>query len=397
MSRRRLGLLLGVSLLIGIVVAAYFAPRPPTPPIPVIDLSRADPEVAEAIEAALGEVRTHPREAAPWGKLGMLLRANDFDMASVEAFAAAERFDPTDVRWPYLQGLTLALFNPDAGIACLRRAVPLASREFTDPQLRLAEMLVERGQLDEAESLAKDAAGRERDAGRSAWILARIEAERGNWSAVLQRSDAHLGNPAIRKRAALLRVTAYNRLGRVEEAARESARAREFPEDQSSHDWCVAEVLKFQLGGYKDLEQGTQLLQAGRLEEAIPVLERSVEKSRNRVPAQLVLARALNESRNPLAAQRVIEDVLQSDPNSVEGWFQQGVSQLLTEEFKDAEQSFQKAVKLKPDHALAWSNLGYVRVKLGDRPGARAAYETALRCSPNHEISRKALAELPRD
>jgi len=56
--------------------------------------------------------------------------------------------------------------------------------------------------------------------------------------------------------------------------------------------------------------------------------------------------------------------------------------------------SFERTVKLKPDHALGYHNLGLARKKQDDRAGAAAAFEAALRCRPEYEPPRKALDEL---
>src|SRR5438046_2762151 len=89
--------------------------REPVPDPPAVDLSRADPEVARVISAALDDVRAKRRDAAAWGKLGMLLRAHDFDTESLAAFRTAGNLDPKSYRWPYLEGVTLVLFEPGPG------------------------------------------------------------------------------------------------------------------------------------------------------------------------------------------------------------------------------------------------------------------------------------------
>ena len=97
--------------------------------------------------------------------------------------------------------------------------------------------------------------------------------------------------------------------------------------------------------------------------------------------------------RCPIPGRRRSEAV-RSDPNSVEGWFQLGNAQFLLDETAAAAESLGRAVGLKPDHMRAHLNLGHARKKLGDRPGAEAAYEAALRCRPDYEPARQALAEL---
>jgi len=385
---------LAVASFVSLAVAYRFAMRPDPPPIPEPDLYHADPEVATAIETAIRAVRERPRDAARWGALGMALRANDFDMPSVDAFAAAELFDPKDYRWPYLQGLTLVLFEPEAGLACLRRAADRAPEDAPGPRLRLAECLLERGRVDEAADLMVNDRGVGREAGRAAWILARVDAERGNWNGVIERTATHRDDPSVRKRLASLRAGAWNRLGRADEAARELARTLELPDDQGIVDRCIAEALAFRCGVSVEIEEGTKLLAAGRADEAIPILERAADKSRDPIPAKLLLCRAWNQTGHASTARALLDEVFRVRPDSIDAWFQLGVADLVEGRFAEAEQAYLKVVTLKPDHAWGHFQLGYARMKLGNQGGATASYEAALRCHPDKDLAGKTAAAL---
>jgi tetratricopeptide (TPR) repeat protein len=50
-------------------------------------------------------------------------------------------------------------------------------------------------------------------------------------------------------------------------------------------------------------------------------------------------------------------------------------------DWRRAEGLYARAADLCPDAGDAWVNLGIVRMRLGDRPGARAAYKSALSAS----------------
>src|SRR5436309_1590143 len=138
-----------------LAVAGWYIFRPAPAKPPAVDLSHAEPEVASAVQSALSGVDSEPRSAAAWGKLGMVLRAHDFEAESVQALREAERLDPVDPRWPYLQGLTLILAKPDDGLACLRRAAERSPADRPQPRLRLAEFLLEQGRVDEAEAAVR--------------------------------------------------------------------------------------------------------------------------------------------------------------------------------------------------------------------------------------------------
>jgi tetratricopeptide (TPR) repeat protein len=392
-SRRRI-LFGGVIVLAAVGAGAYYLFRPAPPPIPAVDLSRVDPEVADAVTTAIDAVKAHPRDGAAWGHLGMILRAHDFEMPSVEALRAAERFDPENSKWPYLQGLTLVLIDPDAGLDCLQRAAAKAPDDRPEPRLRLAEALLDRGQVTEAEATVQPIVERRPSEPRAGLLLTRTATYREDWAAVLARSEPIRNDPTARRRVTLLRADALRRLGRTADANDEAARAAELPEDEPWYDRYISEVMELQVGGNVDFERGKTLLDSGRPAEATVVLERAVAKARNPAPARLLLGKALNQSGNPAEARRILTEAIRTDPSLVEGWFQLGLAEYLVGNLAAAAEAFDQVVKLKPDHTLGYLNLGHVRKKLGDKPGAAAAYEAALRCRPDYEPARQALAEL---
>src|SRR5213079_2958398 len=120
-------------------------------------------------------------------RLGMVLRAHDFDAEANRCFEEAERLDPREPRWPYLRGQTLVLTDPEAGILCLRRAVQCCGDSPTAPRLRLAEALLEQGRLDEAQSHLEQAARRDPRA-RLAW--GRLALLREDWRGALAHLEA---------------------------------------------------------------------------------------------------------------------------------------------------------------------------------------------------------------
>src|SRR5207244_6695765 len=83
---RRLVAGLAVGLVFaGLAWAGWYWLAAPSPP--EVDVSGADPDVAEAVEAARSAVKWSPHSAAAWGRLGMVLRAHDFGREANAALA----------------------------------------------------------------------------------------------------------------------------------------------------------------------------------------------------------------------------------------------------------------------------------------------------------------------
>jgi tetratricopeptide (TPR) repeat protein len=372
----------------------YFRPRAPERQPPAVDLSRAEPEVAGAIRGASDRVRAAPRDAAAWGKLGMLLLAHDFEAESRSAFAAAAELDPADYRWPYLEGLTLVLREPEAGLARLRRAAELAPVNRSEPRLRLAELLVERGDLDRAAELARAALAKQPAGARAELVLARVAAARADWPGVLDWAGRCELNPACRRESALLRARALEATGRREEADAAFRAAAELPEPPGWPDPVIAEVESLRVGTRALLARAAALIAEGGATEAAGLLEEAAARAPNDPRPGLLLGQALIQARNAPAARKVLEGYTGRFPSSVEGWFNLGVARFEAGDFAAAADAFRRTTELKPDHALAHFNLGHCRLKLGDKTGAKAEFEAALRCRPDYKSAREALANL---
>src|SRR5438128_10828552 len=66
---------------------------------PDVALADVDPAVREVVRKATAEVREQPGSAPAWGRLGMVLRAHDFDDAANVCFVEAARLDAAEPRW----------------------------------------------------------------------------------------------------------------------------------------------------------------------------------------------------------------------------------------------------------------------------------------------------------
>jgi len=392
MKHKYRGCIVAASIAICAIGAFDYCRMPPPGRI-TVDCSQSSPAIVEAIEAAQEKVRMAPRSAAAWGELGMLLRANDFDMDSLKAFEVAERLDPSDGRWPYLRGLTLVLIDANSGIAALRIAVAISPPERIEPALRLADVLLERGELDDASRVIEPIVVRSRNEPHAGWLQSRIAAERGDWETVLAITERLREQLGVRKRAAMLRAEALRKLGR-EGAEIEVRRAAELPEDEAISDPYVREVENMKISPDNDLRIASELLERGKADEAAAKVELATIRFPNVPSVRIFQGKLLIQTGRTKAAREVLAAFTREHPRSVDGWFHFGVAQFLEGDATAAGTAFEKVITLKPDHALGHFNLGHTKKSLGDRAGAIASFETTLRCRPDHEPSRQAILEL---
>jgi tetratricopeptide (TPR) repeat protein len=391
--RRRLIVTALVVLVLSGGLYAWFRPRtsPTEPPGP--DLAEVDPEVAEAITAAREAVLQHRASAYNWGRLGMVLRAHDFGGDANRCFQEAERLDPREPRWPYLQGLSLVLTDPASGIPCLERAAE-RSGNVSAPRLRLAEVLLGQGRLDEAREHIERVQRREPNNRRVLLGLGRLAILREQWRIALHDLEPCTEDEHAGKMAHTLRAEAYARLGEPEKARAEERQAAQAPEDQLWPDPFVEEVLQLRCGLRFRLDRAAALFRSERYSEAVRLLEETVSRYPRSTGARLQLADTWRTLGQPERAEQTLLAAVQLDADSAEAWFRLGCIQALRKQPGEAADSFRRAIRLKPDHALAHFNLGQCLKQQGDPSGAAEEFRSALRCRPDYAAAQEALVDL---
>lgn len=364
---------------------------PPQPP--ALDPSGIDPMVWRAIEAARAEVERAPQSSRAWGRLGMVLLAHQLRSESLVCLARAEQLDPRDARWPYYQALAVRGSDPEAAIAHLRRAVA-AGPDYDGPRLLLAELLVQRGQLDEAETRFHAILSREPDNSRAHLGLAQAAFERDDLSSCLEQLRCALDDPHTRKAAHAFLAEVQQRRGDRPSAEKALREGQGLPDDARWPDPLAEAVQEMVVGHLEVVTRAAALLQQNQPEQAIPLLQRAIEDYPESSWACVLLGRAWIRAGDLAAAEKALQEAVRRDPDTVEGQFYLGVALSEQKHFTAAISHFQKAARLKPDYALAWYNLGFCRKQQGDRAAARKAFQRAIACKPQFAEARINLGEL---
>ena len=362
--------------------------------MPNVDLSHVEPEVAKAINDALDEVRAKPRDAKAWGRLGMYLRAHDFESECLIAFKTASELDPADFRWPYLEGKTLIFVQPEKGLERLRKAAELAPATRPEPRLVVADLLLQRGDLNGAAEQAEAVVKSNRDNARAQLALARVAAGKKDWAAVIECANASSLDSRCRRSAALLRAEAYASRGESENSDAEFRKLATLPESPGWPDPIVEEVESLRVGTSARLAKADDLLNQGRGDEALRLLDQAALASPNSPGPTLKLGQTYILAGQWKEARRVLEPFAIRFPGSVEGWFNLGVARFQIGDVATAAEAFRETLRLKSDHARAHFNLGHCHRKLGDKSLAKTEFEEALRCKPDYEAVRQAIAEI---
>jgi tetratricopeptide (TPR) repeat protein len=391
--KRRLVVPAIMLLLAGCGVAAYLALRPRAPAVPVIATENLDTEVAAAIVKAHAEVEAQPRAASTWGRLGMVLFAQDLYQESIGILAEAERLDPHDARWPYLRGLALILTQPDAGVALLQRAAELPPRSAT-MRLRLAEEYLKLDRLDEAATLLHDLCEAAPDNPRVLLGRGQLLCRRGQWQEALAPLQTAAAHPTAQRSAQVALAEAYARLGNAGAAAVHSKRAAATDADVPWADPLIEEVRSLRTGLAPRLDRAMFLNNHGQTEDALALINEVLRDHPKSDEAYLTRAKVLIGANRHDEAEAAVRQAIALNAELAEAHFLLGGIQMMHKDHAAAERTYLRTVALKPNHAWAHYLLGDSRLKQGNKAQAMDAFRDALRYRPDFALAQRALAAL---
>ena len=379
--RRRPYVLLALTVL-GLVLAGwgayslwlkYTAPEPP-----VVDRTGLEQEIVDAIDAAEKQVREKPRDSSAWALLGGVLRAHEFEEASNVCFVEAEKLDRGNWRWPYLLGLSLLGQNQDAALAKLRRAAELCADESA-PRLTLAEVLLDRGETDQAETLFRGVVDKDPNNARALLGLGNVALRRDDVDGALKhlRASVDRAPGATPVHAAL--IQAHRRRGDDKAVAEEQRLLAGLPQTFTWPDPAREAIRDVWVGMRARMAQIDAFDKAGLRAEAVVAARLAVKKYPDSALAHLVLGEMLNREGNIVDAERSLHEAIRLDPKRSKAYYELGFAQFYQRKYQEAIASYRRGVELQPGFAVGQYNLGLALQAINDEAGAEKAYREAIR------------------
>ena len=384
-GRKAVAAVLALSLLSGGVVAYrhFKKPSAASPALPPdIPETIVEVEVRTTLEAARQRVLNEPRSVRAWGDFGLLCRAHELFPEAIACFRTAAQLDPASPQWPYLLGAVNVLIDPDAALTNFRTAYRLAVQpdERSAVRQQLAEVLLERNELDEAMQLYEDGLREDPQDAPCRHGLGVIAYRRGNLAEAAEHLRAGADSPYVRKKTAALLTTISRQLGRVDDAQRFEAQAAQAPIDEP---W----PNPFDQG-YEDAQVGPaarhrlvkELLAHGQHQAVVNAMRETALSSGNGTD-ELLLGVSTGALGDWASAEKIFRMTVARNPNYATGrcylgialYFQAdpfGKERNRTPDAKMLESAlaeFRKAMELKPDLGEAHLYAAYC-LKLLNRP-----------------------------
>jgi tetratricopeptide (TPR) repeat protein len=353
-----------------------------------------DPAVMKVVQAARSTIHQSPHSAEAWGRLGMIFKAHAFPSEANACFVQAEQLDSREPRWPYHQAIELAERDPEMAIARLQHAIELVGSNAEAPRLRLGELLLRQGRLDEAEEQFRRLLAQHPNHAHAHLDLARLALERDDLPASLAHLSHSMADKRTQKPSCVLAAEVHQRLGNLAAAEQQRRQAALLPEAPPWPDPFIEEVVRLRTGKQVGLARADRLLSQNRLSEAIVLLQGLVHDYPDSDWAWLLLGRAFLGRKELPAAEEALRKAAQLASTSIEVQFYLGVVLLLREDPRAAATCFRRATEIKPDFAEAHHNLGHCLLRQGDRASAVEAFRRAVLCKPNYSDAHRDLGEM---
>ena len=356
------------------------APKPP-----VMALQGVDPAIVKLIRAQQDLVRQEPYSGGAWGALGKVLYAHAFVPQANACFEKAERYDSQEPRWPYLRALCFLQEDPNVSHALpdLKRAAVLTGDSPDAPRLRLAEVLLDAGQMKDAAALLQQAIQHDPGSARSLLDLGRLALLSGNLTAAREDlTKSYQVDTSIRATQVLLAQV----IGRLGNAAVSTALAKQAAGVPEVNDWpdpYKAEALQMAVGRIAETQHGEQLVSTGQFAEAITQMQQTVAQYPDAARAWMLLGAAYTGSGDPAAGESALRKSLSLDPNSIECTNHLGNALAREGHISEAAACFTKALAGSPRSAEYHFNLGVCLYLQHKTAAAIQEFEAAVQIEPN--------------
>ena len=351
--------------------------------IPHPDLAELEPPLAREIEARRADLdalladreASAADQARALGNLGRLYQAHRLLEAALVCYERAHALAPDSFEWAYYLGVLAAgSGDVEAAATAFRHALELR-RDDGPALVRLADLELEQGRVDEAELLYVRAAVVD-DSAAVAYGMGRVSEERGEYTQAIEQFQRAL---TLQPGASVVHYNlgqAYRELGEFDRAG--EALARSGPSRVAMADPLMHELTTLAIGALPHLARGHAAAREGRLADAETAYRQAVAADATNVRAHESLGTLLVRRGSPEAAVEHFGVAVRLEPGNAQAHSDLGV--LLSELGRNdaALEHLGRAVELEPGLLEALLTLGNVQTRMGSLDEAEATYRQVL-------------------
>ena len=377
------------------IAFCVFLAQPATSALPSLAFDSFPPAARHVIEPAARAAAASPADAGAVGALGRALHAWEQWSSAHDVYVRTVALAPRAFEWRYLDALVLQrLARHDDAVARLREVLALAPG-FLPARVRLAEALLESGDLDASQPLFVALVGEP---------AARPAAEVG-LGRIAAAGQAHDDAVAHFRRAVELfpelgaahygLALSYRALGRLDEARSALALHHQYGARWPAlDDPVLATVTTLRDDAGAILQRGVRLAEAGDIDGAIAAHEAALERDPALVQAHANLISLYGRAGNWTRAEDHYRAVVRSGGAGAEPHYDYGVLLGLQQKWDLAIEAYRQALALNPMHAHAQNNLGQALEQQRKFTDAADVYRQAVQNQPGFRLARFNLARM---
>jgi len=359
------------------------------PPLPRLSLDTYPAAARTAISRAHRAATERSTDAETAGALGRTLHAWEQWESADQAYARAQALAPRAIEWPYLDAVVLQRLARHGEASARLRQVLVESPDYLPARVKLAESLLEAGDLDGSQRLFQ-ALVREPAAEPAAEFgLGRIAAASEHHDAAV----THLQRAVVLfpewGAAYYALARSYRALGRQAEAQRALERHQQYGARWPAlADPLLAAVAALRDDARASVQRGVKLAERGDLEGAIAAHEAALVLEPSFAEAHANLITLYGRARNFPKAEEHYRAVVELGVNLSAAHYDYGVLLGLQDKWDLAAEAYRRAIEVNPLHAQAYNNLGQILERRRQLDAAADAYRTALASQPTFRLAR---------
>jgi tetratricopeptide (TPR) repeat protein len=360
-----------------------------TPVVPSLPLDSLPPAARERVVAAYQRATAEPTSADASGTVAMLLHSYDQLELAEAWYRRAVGLDPAAFDWLYLLGVVQAErgLQQDAR-GTLRAAVEKRPRDVP-ARLRLADVLLARGDLDASAALYDGIVQEHPEAPQALYGRGRVEAARGRPAAAVERFRRAIELFAGFGAAYYALGLAYRDLGRADDARSalqlyEAHRMEAPPLD----DPVLERVRRLKTGPLARLAEGVRLGKEGDVEGARREHEAALAADPSLAQAHANLISLYGRLGQPDKAEEHYRAAVALSPGLAEAHYDYGVLLVQQRRTREAAEAFARALAINPHYAAAHNNLGNMLEAEGRGAEAESHYRAAIANDPTYRLAR---------
>jgi tetratricopeptide (TPR) repeat protein len=365
------------------------------PPLPELALARYPPAARDALSRAYGEAAKRPSDPEKVGAFARMLHAWEQWEAAHQAYTRAQALAPQALDWFYLDAVVLQrLVRHGEAAERLRTAVKL-NPDYLPARLKLAEALLEAGDLKESARMFEELTGAPVLEAAARVGLGRIAAMEGRHDAAITHLERAVELFPQLGSAYYALARSYRAVGRTDavRAAMEQHK-RYGPRWPALDDPVLGSVSALREDARTVLASGVARADAGDVAGAIALHEQALRLDPSLVQIHANLLSLYGRAGNWAKAEEHYRAALAAGSNNADLHYDYGVIQTLQQNWDAAEDAYRRAIDSNPLHANAHNNLGQLFERRQDLEGAAQEYRKAAESQPSMRLARFNLARM---